>query len=747
MLHEMSVTSQAIDPNPRDLQVYNLRVLHGPNLFRLDSVIACDVRLGSLAHAPEPWLSGAYARIEAALSQMCTQPCSRRSDRTFHSCLKELREIPHIIEHASLALQAFAGATVSYGHVERSRDPDTWRLALEYQEELAGLESVALASRIVRACLAGQPFDLEHAVKRIQQSVAVTRPDPATAAVIREAKQRGIPVRRLGPPLLLQLGLGRNLRRVKGVLSDRTSAAAIEIARDHEVSRQILAAIGLPVPLAVPVTTVDQAIDLTSEIGYPIALKILPPAGEEARSLAYLENEEALRNVWPADDGCVHILVEGLAYGRDYSVLVVDGRVFSVVERISGSVQGDGRSAVRDLIRQAGGDARAEENANTHLTLSAQKYSLDSIPEAGQLVILPATNGSDNTCGPVVARSEDIHPENRKACELAAKTLGLTIAAVQLRSLDLAVPWADNGGRILRVDPTPNLSLHASVGDGPGRAVASHLIETLYPSATSATIPIVAVTGTNGKTTTTRLIAHLLAARYRTVGMRTTDGVYVGEHLLVQGDILSAVAGPLLLSNPEVHAAVIETGRGGILSHGLGFERTDVGVVLNVAADHLGLRGIHTLDDLARVKSVVIQAVKADGWAVLNADDPRVYAMRERTPGKVVVFTTDPQRVRRQVLRNIADDGVALFLHDSTYVLQRGDSRMPIAEVAEVPLALGGAAHFQHGNILAAIAVAYVLGVDLRAIRTGLASFTASPTMLPGRMNLIHVRGATVLVD
>lgn len=509
-----------------DLQVRDIRVLRGPNVYRLGPVIACNIRLGALARAQAAHVSAAYAAIHVNFSEVDRQACPRRSRATFRDCLRELADVPHVIEHIALALQSLAGANVSYGYSKRSGEPDTWRLALEYEEELPGLESLLFAVEIMRGCFACQSFDLQRVVERIRHSLASARPDSAASAVISEARRRGIPARRLGLPGLVQLGLGRNLRRLKGVLSDATSAAAVNIARDPEAVRHLLLGAGVPLPLAGAGTRLDQASGVTQKARYPAELR--PAQGIERETACdSLDDEHHFRGVSSArGQKQAHVTEQGV-YERDYIILVVGDQVCSAVERIRASVTGDGGSTVRELIQRAQMEFVAKQDTDLIRTLAAQGCSLDSVPDTGKVVILPAGNVRDG-CVELADRSDQIHPENRIACEVAARVLKLPIAAVEFRSVDISVPWSQNEGRILRVDPIPDLSLLASGGETPVRAVASYLIETLYPAGTNASIPVVAVTGTNGKTTTTRLIAHLLAPRYGTVGMRTTDGVYVG---------------------------------------------------------------------------------------------------------------------------------------------------------------------------------------------------------------------------
>jgi cyanophycin synthetase len=368
------------------------------------------------------------------------------------------------------------------------------------------------------------------------------------------------------------------------------------------------------------------------------------------------------------------------------------------------------------------------------------------VPAAGERVFLRAT-ANLSTGGTSIDRTDEIHPDNVTACELAASVVGLDIAGLDVLTPDISVPFHENGAVIIEVNAAPGIRMHLSPTEGKARNVAAPIVDMLYPPGARTAIPVIAVTGTNGKTTTTRLIAHLFRHTGRTVGFTTTDGVYLQNRLVASGDMTGPFAANIVLSNPIVEVAVLETARGGILRSGLGFDECDVGIVLNVSADHLGMHGIHTLEDLAEIKSVIPAVVRRRGHAVLNADDPLVRAMAAKTSGDVVFFSAQAPNASPVIVEHLADGGTAACIEDGAFVIRRGRLRIPIADVSEVPLTIGGAAQFQYGNILAAAAAAYVQGMRYEDIRAGLMSFFPSPALTPGRLNLLRVGQGHVLVD
>jgi cyanophycin synthetase len=520
----------------------------------------------------------------------------------------------------------------------------------------------------------------------------------------------------------------------------------------------VLGSIGLAVPAGGVAADLERAVALAEEVGYPVILK--PLAANQGRGISpRLADEAALRAAWAGvQEFPPPLVIERYAEGRDHRVVVVNGRVVAVTERVPAHVVGDGRRTIRALVAEVNRDPRRGHGHSHVLTfipldavtehfLALGGRTLDAVPAAGERVVLrPTANLS--TGGTSIDRTDDIHPDNVTACEMAAGVIGLDIAGLDILTPDISVPFHENGAVIIEVNASPGIRMHTNPVEGRSRNVPGAILDMLFPPGRPATIPIIAVTGTNGKTTATRLIAHLFRSTGKVVGFTTTDGVYLQTRRVVSGDMSGPFGANVIFTNPTVEVAVLETARGGILRAGLGFDACDVGICLNVAADHLGLGGVDTLEQLAEVKGIVPAVVKRRGHAVLNADDPLVYAMRERTRGDVVLFSCRAAAVDDpRIQEHLEDGGIAALIQDDEYVIRRGRLCIPVACVRDVPLTLGAAATFQHGNVLAAIAAAYVQGMRYEDIRAGLLSFFPSPELTPGRLNLVPVRRGRVLVD
>jgi cyanophycin synthetase len=743
--------------DPDDLRIARLRALRGPNFWRLAPVVGCDLSLGSLEEVGSADLPGFTDRLLELVPTLHEHPCSVGEAGGFVERLREGTRLPHILEHLSLELQALAGSDVAFGRVVPSGDRGVWWLIVEYEEEEVGVRSVREAVEIVRALLAGRSVAIEPLVREMRELREEVRLGPSTAAIVEEALRRRIPVRRLNSRSLVQLGLGRNLRRVQAAMSDFTSAIAVEIAQDKDDTRRVLESVGLPVPDGGTARTVEEAERVARSIGFPVMLK--PLDRSQGRGISgRIDDEAGVHRAWPASSAHgTPIVVERYVHGRDYRVLVVDGHMVAVAERVPAHVVGDGRRSIRELIEECNRDPRRgrghcrsltllPSDAATEALLAIAGRSLATVPADGERVYLrPTANLS--TGGTSIDRTDEIHPDNVTACQMAAGIVGLDIAGIDVLSGDISVPFRENGATIIEINAAPGLRMHTHPTEGTPRNVGAPILDLLYPPGTETTIPVIAITGTNGKTTTTRLIAHLFRQRGMVVGFTTTEGVYLQDRMVMEGDMTGPFAANIILSNPTVEVAVLETARGGILRAGLGFDEADVGVVLNVSEDHLGLRGIHTIEQLAEVKSVIPAVVKRDGHAVLNADDPLVYSMGERSAGDVVLFSVEPPEANDRLRDHLEHGGIAAVIEDDTFVIRRGRLNIPIAGVGEVPLMMGGAARFQRGNILAAIATAYVQGVRYDTIRAGLLSFFPSPSMTPGRLNLLRVGDARVLVD
>jgi cyanophycin synthetase len=743
--------------DPSDLEVTRIRALRGPNYWRLAPVIACDVRLGTLEKVTSADIEGFSDRILTAMPSLASHKCTRDKPGGFIERLREGTHLPHVMEHLALELQSLIGNEVSFGRVVPSGDEGVWWLIVEYQEEQVGLRAMKDAVKIVRSCIAGEEFDIAEIVHDLLSLFESSRLGPSTGAIVEEARRRGIPVRRLNNYSLVQLGLGRNLHRIQATLTDSTSAIGVEIAQDKDDTKRVLENIGLPVPKGDVVRTLEGALEIADEIGYPVILK--PLAANHGRGISgRIDNSEQLSASWAMSSSYgSRIVVEQFAEGRDHRVLVINGKVVAAAERVPAHVIGDGSRTVRELIEAGNRDPRRgvghtksltklpnDRATEDHLALSGR--TMDTVPAPDEFVGLrPTANLS--TGGTSIDRTDEMHPDNVTACEMAAGVIGLDIAGIDVLTPDISVPFRENRSVIIEVNAGPGIRMHTHPAEGEPRNVAAPIIDMLYPPGTQSTIPVIAVTGTNGKTTTTRLIAHLFRVSENVVGFTTTDGTYLGNRMVIEGDMTGPFSANIILSNPTVDIAVLETARGGILRAGLGFDEADVGVVLNVTADHLGLRGINTVEQLAEVKSVIAAVVKREGHAILNADDPLVYGMRDRTPGDLVLFSTKPEGESAEFELHLSRNGIGARIEKDTFVIRRGRLRIPIAPVRDVPLMMGGAAKFQRENILAAILAAYVQGMRYDDIRAGLLSFFPSPSLTPGRLNLLRFGNGRVLVD
>jgi cyanophycin synthetase len=749
-------STQAIALDPQELEVTRIRALRGPNYWRLAPVIACDVRLGALEQVTSNLIPRLNERLVDAIPSLQLHKCTRGKPGGFVARLQEGTHIPHILEHLALELQSLIGNEVSFGRVVPSGDEGVWWLIVEFQEEQVGIRAMKDAVHIIRSCIADEDFDIDQIIDDLLSLYESSRLGPSTFAIVDEARKRGIPVRRLNNYSLVQLGLGRNLHRIQATLTDSTSAIGVEIAQDKDDTKRVLGNIGLPVPKGDVARTIEGALEIADEIGYPVILK--PLAANHGRGISgRIGDPDELRAAWPASSAYGRLVVEQFAEGRDHRVLVVNGKVVAAAERVPAHVVGDGRKKVRELIEIGNRDIRRGVGHTKSLTrlpsdktteefLAAKGLSMDAVPAKGEFVALRQT-ANLSTGGTSIDRTDEMHPDNVTACEMAAGVVGLDIAGIDVLTPDITIPFRENGAVIIEVNAGPGIRMHTHPAEGEPRNVAAPILDMLYPPGTSATIPVIAVTGTNGKTTTTRLIAHLFRVSENVVGFTTTDGTYLGNRMVIEGDMTGPFSANVILSNPTVDVAVLETARGGILRAGLGFDEVDVGIVLNVTADHLGLRGIHTVEQLADVKSVIAAVVKREGHAILNADDPLVYAMKDKTPGDLVLFSTKPEGESKEFERHLSRNGIGARIEKDTFVIRRGRLRIPIAPVRDVPLMMGGAAKFQRENILAAILAAYVQGMRYDDIRAGLLSFFPSPALTPGRLNLIRVGAGRVLID
>jgi cyanophycin synthetase len=743
------------------MRILKTQTLRGPNYWSIDyaKLIVLRVDLEELADRPSDTIPGFYAGLVEILPSLEAHFCSPGCPGGFLSRVREGTMMGHIMEHVALELQALAGMPVGFGRTRETATDGIYQVVFEYEQESAGRYAGRAALRLCQSIIdtgCYDPAELAKDLADLRDRQAAAALGPSTEAIVKEAEQRGIPWFALPTRGLLQLGYGKFQQRVQASLTSHSNILAVELACDKSSTKRILADAGVPVPLGTVIYQVNELAEAIDRLGgYPIVVK--PLDGNHGRGITIDIGswEQAAAAYDLAREVSPGVIVEHFYPGRDHRILVVNHQVVAVAERIPAHVVGDGVSTIADLVEQENRDPRRGEGHDNVLTaikldrttdelLDQQGWRLNTVLAADQVCYLRAT-ANLSTGGVAIDRTDEIHPEIVWLAERASRLIGLDIAGIDVVTTDITQPLRSVNGVIVEVNAAPGLRMHLCPSKGVARNVAAPIVDMLFPRSQPTRIPIVALTGTNGKTTTTRLIAHIFRQVYQTVGFTTTDGIYINDYLVESGDTTGPQSAQVILQDPTVEIAVLETARGGLLRSGLAFKTCDVGVVLNVAADHLGLGDINTVDELAKLKAVVAEAVQPNGYAVLNADDPRVAAMAAHVVGKVAYFTMDPEN--SLVRSHIQNGGMAAIYEQGYVAIYQQDWLMRIESVKDIPLTLGGRAPFMIANVLAASLAAFVQGVSVEDIRSALHSFSASAAQTPGRMNLFNLGHYHALVD
>ena len=754
-------------PAAPDLAILESRVYRGPNIWSYEQAIHLVVDLGSLEDYPTNTLDGLTDQLLTYLPQLAGHGCSRGVAGGFVERLREGTWLGHVAEHVSLQVQKEAGHDLRRGKTRQVKGRrGVYNVIYGYVDERVGLEAGRLAVRLVNHLVQPEPdFDFEAELDLFLGRAERMAFGPSTSAILEEAVSRDIPWIRLNEHSLIQLGQGVHAKRIRATMTSMTGALAVDIAGDKGLTTKLLASAGLPVPRSEVVHSADAAVSAANRIGYPCVVK--PLDGNHGRGVCLdLPDAEAVRTAWVVAEGesrrgvCI---VESLLVGRDYRCLIVGGRMQAIAERVPAHVIGDGEHTVATLIETTNSDPRRGVGHEKVLTrirvdaaaidlLATQGFELDGVPPSGAMVKLALT-GNMSTGGISIDRTFDAHPDNVEIAEEAARMIGLDVAGIDFICPDIASPVRETGGAICEVNAAPGFRMHTHPTVGEPQFIAKPVVDLLFPPGAPSRVPIVAVTGTNGKTTTARMIAHIFKGLGRKVGMTSTDGVLIDERLVIKADASGPKSARMVLQNPRVDFAVMEVARGGILREGLGYDRNDVAVVTNIAPDHLGMRGIDTLEQLASVKAVVVEAVPRDGFAVLNADDELVRAMRRRCSGNVIWFSLQPPgtKVRDFIEERCRRGGRAVVLEPTDkgdmIVIRHGRRSMQLAWTHLLPSTFGGAATMNVANAMAAAGAAFAAGAPLHDIRQGLRTFTTSYYLSPGRMNLLDINNIDVLVD
>lgn len=727
------------------MDVSRIRALRGPNLWSrhtaIEAVVSCEPQERQIEA-----LDGFEARVRKLFPSMgALRPDGRPGQIS----------LAHVLEAVALALQAQSGCPVTFSRTSETVEAGTYQVVVEYSEEPVGKKAFDQAIALVEAALKGEAFDLDAALSELRELDEDVRLGPSTGSIVDAAIVRGIPYRRLTQGSLVQFGWGSKQRRIWAAEVDNTSAVAESIAQDKDLTKRLLAAAGVPVPIGRPVTDLEDAAKVVEEIGgWPVVVK--PRDGNQGKGVTVnIVSHDHLAIAYKAAAEHGEVMVERYLPGNDFRLLVVGDRLVAAARRDPPHVIGDGVHTVRQLVDKVNEDPRRGEGHATSLTkirideiaiarLQVQGLTADDVPEQGRRVIL-RNNANLSTGGTATDVTDDVHPEVAARAIAAAQCIGLEICGVDVLAESVHRPLEAQNGGIVEVNAAPGLRMHLSPSYGKGRNVGEAVISNLYKSGDDGRIPIVAVTGTNGKTTTARLVTHLLATSGLRVGMTNTDGVYVNGRQIDSGDCSGPRSARNVLVHPDVDAAVFETARGGILREGLGFDRCGTAVVTNIGAgDHLGLNYITTVEDLAVLKRVIVMNVAPQGHAVLNAADPIVVAMAPKCPGGVIFFAMDPHNPvltahRAQGKRTICVDGDAIVAAEGSW--------REFLPLRDIPLTRGGTIGFQVENVMASVGAAWSAGLDWDVIRNGLASFVNDSDNAPGRFNVMSYKGATVIAD
>ena len=757
------------------LRLLNKSVYRGPHLFGALPMVRLQLDLGRLEAWPTDRLPDFAERLVALLPGLGSHGCSYKAAGGLLRRLEEGTWLGHVVEHVALELQTLAGSPVTRGKTRSVKGrPGVYNVLFNYRFEAVGVAAGYAALRLVNSLLpedlqgvagveGGQtPFDLEAELAALKALVRRHALGPTTAALVREAGRRDIPVARLNDQSLLRLGWGRRQKILRASITGDTSLIAVETAGDKHLAKSLLAAAGVPTPRGTVVRTAAEAVAEAAKIRGPVVTK--PLDGNHGRGVTVgLTTPEQVS--WGFEQARVHgrrVIVEEQFHGRDYRILVINGAVVAVAERAPAQVVGDGRQTIAALIEALNADPRRGVGHEAVMTrvvvdealrqrIAGEGLALDSVPTAGQIVRLRDT-ANLSTGGSAIDRTDVIHPVNAMIARRAAAVIGLDIAGIDFLAPDITRPVTDTGGGIVEINAAPGFRMHLEPAEGQARNVAKPVIDMLFPDKRPARIPVVAVTGTNGKSTTVRMVAQILSRWGLTVGFTSTSGVYVGGERIVKGDASGPISARMVLADPMVDAAVLETARGGILREGLGFDRCDVGCVLNVTDDHLGLKDINTLEDLAAVKSVVTESVSRRGLSVLNGDDPQTLGIARYARGRVAFFSLRGGRDLSPYLqKHIAEGGIVAVLEPAAaggeLVILDGDRRLPLISVDAIPATLRGQAQFNVANALAAGLIAYGLRAPIDTIAAGLASFQSSFADNPGRLNIHDTHGFRIILD
>lgn len=739
------------------MKIDKIQALRGPNIWSAQrkKLIQMRLDLEEMEQFPTNKIEGFRERIEAMFPTMIEHRCSEGTRGGFFSRIDRGTWMGHVIEHIALEIQTLAGMETGFGRTRETKTPGIYNVVFSYTEENVGMFAAESSVAIAEALIAGTDYDLEADIQKMREIRERVRLGPSTGSIVEEAVARDIPWIRLGTNSLVQLGYGINQMRFQATITCKTSSIAVDIACNKEQTKKMLDAASIPVANGgICVDEEDLAV-VIKKIGYPIVLKPLDGNHGKGASINVLTWEDAVEGLAYAKKYSHRIIVEKFITGYDFRVLVINNKLVAAAKREPAHVKGDGTQTIQQLIDETNKDPRrgyGHENVLTQIDVDRDttdlliklNYTLETVPEKDEVVYLKST-ANLSTGGTSIDVTDMMHPENIFLCERISRVIGLDICGVDIMAENLTQPLKENGGCILEVNAAPGFRMHLAPSEGLPRNVAAPVIDMLYPPGKPSRIPIIAITGTNGKTTTTRLLAHIVKNNGFKVGFTTSDGIYVQNHMMEKGDTTGPMSAEYILKDPTVEFAVLETARGGILRSGLGFSRCDIAIITNIQEDHLGISDIHTLEDLARVKSTVVKSIRKDGWAILNADDEQCLKIANEINCNVAYFAMDENNPK---VKQFSKEGKIVAVYENGYItVKKGEWKMRVERATHVPLTMGGKAKFMIANVLAATLASYLQGFKTDDISLSLQTFIPSAAQTPGRMNIFEFKKFKVLID
>jgi cyanophycin synthetase len=739
------------------MKILDIKVMRGPNYWsvRRHKLIQMRLDLEEMEQSPTNSIDGFPARLEKLFPTMFSHRCSVGTPGGFFQRVKEGTWMGHVIEHIALELQTLAGMECGFGRTRGTGKEGVYNVVFSYMEEKAGVYTAKASVRIAEALIAGNDYDLTEDIQNLREIREEERLGPSTGSIVDEAVTRGIPYIRLNKSSLVQLGYGVNQKRIRATVASTTGSIAVDIACDKEETKNLLEAAEIPVPKGRIVYSEEGLKEAIERIKYPIVTKPVDGNHGKGATTNILNWEDAVRGLEAAKKYSRGVIVEKFITGEDHRVLVINYKFVAAAIRKPAAVVGDGKLTIQQLIDKTNEDPRRGYGHEKTLTqikvddftmdiLHKKGLTLESVlPKNEELFLKPTANLS--TGGTATDVTDLVHPDNIFICERIARIIGLDICGIDIMAENLTDPLGQTGGAVLEVNAAPGFRMHIDPAVGIPRNVAEPVIDMLYPIGSTARIPIIAVTGTNGKTTTTRLMAHMVKTMGHKVGYTTTDGVYIQNQMMMKGDCTGPVSAEFVLKDPTVDFAVLESARGGILRAGLGFHHCDIAIVTNIAEDHLGLQDIDTIEQLARVKGVVPESVLPDGYAILNAENKWTAGMAVGLKCKVAYFSMDENNPL--IKEHINKGGLAAVYENGYVTICKGTWKIRVEKAVNIPLTFNGRAAYNIANILPTLLAAFIRNMKVEDMRVALATFIPGPAQTPGRMNIFRFKHFDVMVD